>query len=125
MYTQSYKAYLASLEALAIQMSLRMTLIGYLIILADQKHTLSTYGSVVKAQVYKLFIQLQAPYVASNYSSLMYSQTHRKVVRVWLSETKGIDPSLKTCTQTVCLQLNIEGQKKIPGCETETTYLAP
>ena len=51
---------------LAIQMSLAMTLIGYLIILADREHTLGTYGSAVKVQVCKSFIQLQASYVASD-----------------------------------------------------------
>ena len=47
-------------------MSLAMTLIGYLIILADREHTLDTYGSAVKVQVCKSFIQLQASYVASD-----------------------------------------------------------
>ena len=68
MYTQSYKAYLASFEASTIS----NTVVAcndsdwYLIILADWEHTLDTYGSAVKVQVCKSFIQLQASYVASD-----------------------------------------------------------
>ena len=62
MYTQSYKAYLASFEA---------STIGNTDATCNdcdwyQECTLGTYGSAVKVQVFKSFIQLQASYVASD-----------------------------------------------------------
>ena len=69
MYTHSYKAYLASFEASTVGNADAACndsdwLLDHTCRL--RAHIIGTYGSAVKVEVYKSFIQLQASYVASD-----------------------------------------------------------
>ena len=69
MYTQSYKAYLASFEASTIgNTDATCNDSDWLLdhTCRSRAHIIGTYGSAVKVQVCKSFIQLQASYVASD-----------------------------------------------------------